>query len=614
MPPKLGCAEGSPARTQSLSSEMLDFDEVGMSRLLSVNVGLPRDVAWNGKTVRTAVWKSSVIGRRMVRKLNIDGDAQGDQAGHGGEQRAVLVYQMDSYHYWERFLGRTDFIFGQFGENFTVEGLPDTDVCIGDRYRIGDAIFEVTQPRVTCYRVGIRMNEPRMAALLVEHHRPGFYFRVLQEGEVGAGDDIVKIADGAERITVAEIDALLYLPGHSREQLQRALRIPALSKGWQGSFQALLEQDSSSKTVAGNPGLANEVQAPAWPGFRQMRVARIRKESDSVTSFVLAPIDGQPLPRFQAGQFVVLRLHLDPDKPPVLRSYSLSDLPAADYFRISVKSEPNGIGSSFLCNRTREGDVLDVSAPRGSFTLRPSQGPVVLLSAGVGATPVMSMLHTLAAERSQREIWWIYGARNRVDHPFAEESCSLLKQLARGRGYVVYSRPSASDRVGTDFDAPGHIDTALLERIGVSKCSDFYLCGPASFLQNMRDGLRNWGVLAGNVHTEIFGSLEAITPGMSQVDHTPHLPQGPPGSGPPVSFARSGITAAWDPKFASLLELVEACDVPARWSCRTGVCHTCTTGLIGGSVVYNPEPLERPAPGNILVCCSQPNTDIILDL
>jgi ferredoxin-NADP reductase len=437
---------------------------------------------------------------------------------------------------------------------------------------------------------------------------------VLQEGKVGAGDDIVRIADGPERMTVAEIDALLYLPGQSPEQLQRALQIPALSKGWQGSFQAMLQQDLSSKTTVGNPGLANEEQAPAWPGFRQMRVANINKESDSVTSFILSPIDGQPLPLFQAGQFVVLRLRPDPQKPPVLRSYSLSDLPAADHLRISVKSELNGIGSSFLCNRTQEGDVLDVSAPRGSFTLRRKQNPVVLLSAGVGATPVMSMLHTLAAENSEREIWWIYGARNRADHPFAEESRSLLKQLSRGRAYVVYSRPAANDRVGADFDAPGHIDTSLLERVGVSRDSDFYLCGPSSFMQNIRDGLPNWGVLAGNVHTEIFGSLEAITPGMAQVGHTPHLPQGPPGSGPPVSFARSGITATWDPKFASLLELAEACDVPVRWSCRTGVCHTCMTGLIAGSIVYNPDPLERPAPGNVLVCCSQPNVDVTLDL
>jgi ferredoxin-NADP reductase len=406
----------------------------------------------------------------------------------------------------------------------------------------------------------------------------------------------------------------LYLPGHSHEQLQRALRIPALSKGWQSSFQAMLKQDSISTTVAGNPGLANEEQAPAWPGFREMRVANINKESDSVTSFILEPIDGQPLPLFQAGQFVVLRLHLEPDKAPVLRSYSLSDLPEADHFRISVKSELNGIGSSFLCNRAREGDVLDVSAPRGSFTLRPSQSPVVLLSAGVGATPVMSMLHALAAGKSQREIWWIYGARNRIDHPFAEESRSLLKQLSRGREYIVYSRPAAIDQVGADFNATGHIDTALLARIGVSRDSDFYLCGPSSFLQSMRDGLRNWGVLAENVHTEIFGALEGITPGMAQVVHTPHLPQGPPGVGPPVSFARSGITAAWDHKFASLLELAEACDVPVRWSCRTGVCHTCMTGLIAGSIIYDPEPLEMPAPGSVLVCCSQPNAGVTLDL
>jgi len=585
-----------------------------MPRLLSVNVGLPREVTWNGKTVRTAIWKSPVTGRRMVRKLDIDGDAQGDLAGHGGEQRAVFVYQMDSYHYWERFLGRSDFTFGQFGENFTVEGLPDDEVCIGDRYRIGDALFEVTQPRVTCYRVGIRMNDPRMAALLVAHRRPGFYFRVLQEGEVSAGDDIVKITDGPERISVAEVDALLYLPGHSREQLERALRIPALSKGWQSSFQAMLRQDSSAKTAVGNPGLAYEEQSPAWPGFRQMRVAKINKESDSITSFILKPTDGQPISLFEAGQFVVLRLHLDPEKPGVLRSYSLSDRPAADHFRISVKRELSGIGSSFLCNRVREGDALDVSAPRGSFTLRRGQRPVVLLSAGVGATPVMSMLHSLAAERSQREIWWVYGARNRLDHPFAEESRSLLKQLSRGRGYIVYSRPAATDRVGADFDAAGHIDTALLERIGVSQGSDFYLCGPSSFLQNMRDGLRNWGVIPENVHTEIFGALESITPGMAQVVHAPHLPPGPPGSGPPVSFARSGITAAWDPKFGSLLELAEACDVPVRWSCRTGVCHTCMTGLIAGSVSYQPEPLERPAPGNVLVCCSQPNADVTLDL
>ena len=585
-----------------------------MPRLLSVNVGLPRDVTWNGKVVRTAVWKSPIDGRRMVRKLNIDGDGQADLAGHGGEQRAVLVYQWESYEFWEKVLGRNDFSFGQFGENFTVEGLADQEVCVGDRYKIGGAEFEVTQPRVTCYRVGIRMNEPRMPALLVAHHKPGFYFRVIQEGEVGANDEIVKIADGPERISVADVDALLYLPGHTTDELQRVLRIPALSEGWKGSFRAMLQQELNRTTTMGNPGLAQEEQAPAWPGFREMRIASIRKESENVTSFFLSPTDGQHLPVFQAGQFVVLRLLVDAGKPAVLRSYSLSDLPGADHFRVSVKGELSGIASSFLCGRSKEGDVIGVSAPRGSFTLRAGQGPVVLLSAGVGVTPMMSILHVLAAEKSLREIWWIYGTRNREEHPFREESCSLLEELSRAREYIVYSRPTSAERPGTDFDGSGHIDLALLQRIGVPQSGDFYLCGPASFLKGMRDGLQHWGVPAGNVHAEIFGSAGSITPGMAEVNHVPHTPEGKPGAGSSVSFARSRITAAWDARFNNLLELAEACDVPVRWSCRTGVCHTCVTGLIDGSIAYKPEPLERPAPGNVLLCCSQPIAAVTLDL
>src|SRR3954463_7789424 len=163
-----------------------------MARLLSVNVGLPRDIAWKGRIVHTGIWKIPVLGRCRVGRLNLDGDGQGDLAGHGGEQRAVMVYQAESYHHWRRHLDRPDLSWGMFGENFPVDGLADDQVCIGDRYRIGSAEFEVTQPRVTCYRVGIRLGVPEMPALLVSHHRPGFYFRVLTEGQVRAGDEIVR--------------------------------------------------------------------------------------------------------------------------------------------------------------------------------------------------------------------------------------------------------------------------------------------------------------------------------------------------------------------------------------------------------------------------------------
>src|SRR5277367_4180016 len=305
-----------------------------MARLLSVNVGLPRDFAWQGKTVRTAIWKAPVEGQRAVRRLNIDGDGQGDLAGHGGEHRAVFVYQIESYRYWQNQLGRNDFTHGQFGENFTVEGLADTEVCIGDHYRIGDALFEVTQPRVTCYRVGIRMNEPRMAALLVSHHRPGFYFRVLEEGEVGSEDEIVKVADGPMHMTVTEADALLYLPAHTRDQLHRAVDIPALSPGWQASFRTMLEKEEQGGPTTGNPGLAPAAERPpAWLGFRPLRVSNLSRESSSVLSLVLEPTDGHPLTPPLPGQFVVLRIRPKEASLPLLRNYSLSGPLSSDCYR-----------------------------------------------------------------------------------------------------------------------------------------------------------------------------------------------------------------------------------------------------------------------------------------
>ena len=412
-----------------------------VGRLLSVNVGMPKDVPWQGKTVFTGVFKDPVTGPRRVRKLNIEGDGQGDLAGHGGEQRAVFVYQIDSYRYWERELGRDDFVYGQFGENFTVEGLADDEVCIGDRYQIGTAVFEVTQPRVTCYRVGIRMNDPRIPALLVSHHRPGFYFRVLEEGEVQAGDEIIKLASGPEQMPVAEADALLYLPGHPRQQLLRALRIPALSPGWQASFRALLEEEPGS----GNAGLAVTSPPPAWPGFRQLTVTAITRESDSVISIRLEDPDGAPLPAARPGQYLTLRVQPDKQQRSVLRNYSLSGPPDAGYYRITVKREHDGVASGYLHTRLAVGDQLDIAAPRGTFILDRTDAPVLLISAGIGATPVLAMLHALAEEHSDREIWWLHSARSSREHSFAAEARALLASLPNARTPRVL-QPSRSER------------------------------------------------------------------------------------------------------------------------------------------------------------------------
>jgi ferredoxin-NADP reductase/MOSC domain-containing protein YiiM len=584
---------------------------VPVGTLLSVNVGMPKDVTWRGRTVFTGVFKDPVEGPCRVRRLNIDGDGQGDKAGHGGEQRAVFVYQMDSYRYWERELGRSDFVFGQFGENFTIEGPRDQEVCIGDRYRIGSAVFEVTQPRVTCYRVGLRMDDPRIPALLVSHHRPGFYFRVLEEGEVQAGDEIVKLASGPEQMTVDEVNGLLYLPGHPRQGLLRALRIPALSPGWQASFRALLDGEPGG----GNAGLTAAAPPPAWPGFRRLTVTGIEHESDSVISIRLDAPDGEQLPAARPGQYLTLRVQPDGAERSLLRNYSMSGPPGAGYYRISVKRERDGIVSGYLHSHLRVGDDVQVAAPRGTFILSEGDAPVLLISAGIGATPVLAMLHELATEHAGRKIWWLHGARSGRELAFAAEARELLAALPNVHVHVCFSRPDQADVEGRDFDAAGRLSAAALTELELPRDAEAYLCGPGPFMDEISAGLAAIGLDAAHIHTEPFGPAPGLTPGIAATPaREPHAPPGEPGSGPTIEFARSNLTIAWSDDYASLLEIAEACDVPVRWSCRTGVCHNCETALIAGSLDYEPDPVEPPADGSALICCSRPRDNVVLDL
>ncbi len=493
-----------------------------MGEIVSVNVGLPQNVAWQGRTVRTGVWKAPVKGRVFARRLNLDGDGQGDLRGHGGEQRAIMVYQLDSYRYWANYLGRSDLVAGCFGENLTVEGLADNEVCIGDRFRIGGAVVEVSQPRDTCYRVGIRLNQPAIAALLVAHHRPGFYFRIIKEGEIGAGDRVEKLSDGPERMTVAEVDALLYSAEHPPEALRRAVRIPALSLDWQGSMQALLAAAEAGGTT-GNAGLGLGASAPlAWPGFRPVVVIASREESADVRSFKFAAEDGSPLPPALPGQYIMVRVKPGTDVPAVTRNYSLCGPPWARNYRIGVKNE-FGLASGFLHQSVRAGSRLEISAPRGSFTLAMGATPVVLISAGVGVTPMLAMLHGAAAANggASRPIWWLHSARDRAHHSFAREADDLLVSLRASGRCVTYSRPAPGDRLGQDFDRPGHLSFQLLHELGVPQGADFYLCGPPRFLDDFQKGLAAWGVPWPRVHVEMFGPAPTLTPGIAKALRRP---------------------------------------------------------------------------------------------
>ena len=321
------------------------------------------------------------------------------------------------------------------------------------------------------------------------------------------------------------------------------------------------------------------------------------------------------VPAALPGQFLTLRLHPDEGGRPLLRSYSLSGPPGARDYRISVKRESRGAASQFLHTRVRPGDLLEAAAPRGTFTLRPGQAPVLLISAGVGATPVLAMLHALAAARSARDIWWLHGARRRADEPFAAESRALLDALPSAHRHICYSDPGPGDVQGRDYDTAGRLSAPVLAALDLPRDAEAYLCGPPAFMADISAALASYGIQAARIRTEVFGAGPAVTPGIAPAAaRRPHPPAGQPGTGPVVAFARSDLSARWDPGYASLLEFAEACDVPVRWSCRTGVCHTCETAVMSGKVSYNPAPVDNAAEGSVLICCSQPAEGLVLDL
>jgi ferredoxin-NADP reductase/MOSC domain-containing protein YiiM len=568
-------------------------------RLVSVNVGKPKNMQWRDKTVYTGIWKTPVEGPVIVRRLNIDGDGQGDLAGHGGEQRAVMVYQTEAYDFWKTYLNRDDLHPGHFGENFTVTGLADDDVCIGDRYRIGNAEFEVTQPRVTCFRVGLRLNEPEMPNLLVSQHRPGFYFRVITEGQVRAGDDIVRTRRGRHELSVADVDALLYLPNRDIEQLRKVLDVPALSPGWQQSFRDMLKAHESSAAVTAPP-IGVE---PGWNGFRPLRVSAIRREGPQVMSIRLQADDHSSLPPPLPGQYLTVRLP-GAAEPAPMRSYSLSGDPGAADYRISVKREEHGLVSRWLHAHLEPGSVVEAAAPRGDFYLTDGSNPLVLISAGIGVTPVLAMLHALSAARSTREIWWLHTNRNRETQAFAAEVARLVESLPHARQLVRYTQTQ------------GRLDRPTIFGLGLPADAAAYLCGPTQFMTDMRDALIATGLEPAHIHSELFGARPPINPGIvnGAPGKPPHAPAGTPGTGPSITFARSGLTVNWSAEYGNILDLAEACDVPTRFSCRSGVCHVCETGVVAGATRYVQAPLEPPDKGTVLICSAAPQGDLVLDL
>jgi len=582
-------------------------------KLLSVNVSLPKEISFQGRSVTTGIFKEPVEGRVMVRRLNVDGDDQADRRVHGvGFEMAVYFYPVEHYAFWEKELGRKGFPHGQFGENFTVEGLSEETVRVGDIFRVGAARLQVSQPRVPCYKLAIRMGEGLdFPARFQETGRMGFYCRVLEEGEVGAGDSIELVERDDHSVTMAEFIRVYLHETHEPASLERVLASRDLGEAWRVYLEKMLEK---ARPVMGPRG---------WEGFRGFMVDRKVPESETITSFYLKPQDGKPLPSYMPGQFLTFRVNIPEHSRPVARTYSLSDSPNhPDYYRVSIKrlpapAEPPGIppglSSNYFHDCVQPGARLCVMAPRGKFYLDPEDDtPVVLLSGGVGLTPMISMLNAIVESGNQRTVWFVHGSRDGRDHAMGAHIRGLAAERDHVHVHVSYSQPRPEDVEGRDHDSQGRVNVEMLKQVLPPAAYDFYLCGPTPFMKSLYDGLLKWGVAETRIHYEFFGPASELRKGGEAARKATAAAQDDEKF--EVSFAKSGLTAMWDPSSETILDFAEAQGLRPDFSCRTGICHTCMSRLIEGEVEYVTEPLDMPDPGCVLICCSRPRSNIVVDV
>lgn len=581
-----------------------------MIQLLSVNVSLPKEITFKGKTVRTGIFKQPVQGRVRINKLNLEGDGQADLIGHGGEFRAVYVYSFDNYAHWARELGRTDFTFGQFGENLTVEGMLDHDVHVGDIFRIGTALFEVTQPRVPCYKLAIKMGVEAFYNRILESGRLGFYFRVLEEGDVGAGDVIERVKVDSIGMTIIEANKLMYFDKGNLEGFRTALGVAAFSPGWRATFEGRLAKAQTAVQTKED--------------LRTLIVNRKVTESETITSFYLASEDGEPLAPFLPGQFLPLKLDIPGQWKPIFRTYSLSDSPNKGYYRLTIKRElapanqPDvypGVSSNYFHDQVEPGTQLLTKSPRGKFYLDPhGKTGVVLLSAGVGLTPLVSMLNAIVDSGSKRPTWFIHGSRNRREHALGQHVRRVAGESSNVHVHIRYSKPLAEDTLERHYDDVGHVDIELVKRLLPSTAFDFYLCGPAPFMKSLFNGLLVWGVAESRIHYEFFGPASALAERIKVARPKRAAAASECCEEIEVTFSKSGVKANWNPSFESILDLAEANGLSPDYSCRSGICHTCKCKLQDGEVEYVQEPLDLPEEGSVLICCSKPKTNIVVEV
>lgn len=358
-----------------------------------------------------------------------------------------------------------------------------------------------------------------------------------------------------------------------------------------------------------------------WKDWRDFIVDRKVKESEEITSFYLKPKDGGAIPNFQPGQFLTIKLDIPGQDKAVIRTYSLSDyIEPVGHYRLSIKREAApkgldvspGVASSFMHDRVEQGTVIQAKPPSGRFVVDlEKSSPVVLLSNGVGITPMISMAKAIAAHQPQRQVWFIHGAKNREYHAFEENIRQLSQNLPNFHLHYRYSRPRPED--AGSYHSDGHVDLDLVKALVAPKLqekndADYFLCGSPPFLESLRSGLQGWGVAEEKVHFESFNAPPKKAKSEAKTDNGKVETA-------EVVFARSGKTVTWNDGDGTLLELAENNGLDPDYSCRQGVCLTCMCAISEGEVEYEEPPAGTPDEGSVLICVSRPKTaKVVLDV
>lgn len=568
-------------------------------RILSVNAGGVQPLPLPGAShMQTGFYKTPVDGVVRVTESGLETDRRVTFASDNS--RAVFLYQASYYDLWRRELGKA-LPYGTLGENLTFEGPENARFFLGDVLRIGNAHLRISQPRFPCRKLNARMGEGQdFARRYLQSGRLGFFCTVVEEGELSAGDTVDLIHRDDDPMSLDEFTRVTFLEQRNENGLKRLLASPSLSAAWKKKAARQLER--LAEVTSG------------WRQYRPLTVTGKRQESSDVMSFELEDEAGDALPDYQAGQFLTIRLDV-PNVERVTRTYTITGRSASGRgYAIAVKREagdgtrPPGVVSNHLHDFVDVAGRIEALAPRGKFTLRPGVRPVVLLSAGIGITPMLAMLEQLVAHADDRVVIFAHGARCGTQHSFAERVRRLIGRSSRGQAFVTYSRPDADDVCEQDFDAVGRIRIADIEQRLGSLDADFYICGPAEFMRGMMWDLTDRGVDNDRIAYEAFGAAMLASP---EASPSRAHPDGRPIT---VTFARSGVSVLWSGDDLSLLSLAEKQGIRPEASCRTGLCGTCAKRLDAGTVDYFTEPGEEPAEGDVLLCCTRPTTDVMLDL